>query len=319
MRMKLQMAAVLTIAALSPAAEVIAVGAPFRSQAEICEPYANYNVAASLEQAVKIGVRADAAPFSYLDASGEAKGYIVDLCRAAIEGLGKGDYIKFVPVTSSSRFIDLASGKIDLLCDSSTLTIERSACFDHTLLTFPSGPTLATGRSLADRIAKGMVARIGVLADSSTLVRAKDPIVTQELAKIAGTTELTTETTSFNSYDDMFAALANAQPEPTGEGTDQIDAIFADREIILVRAQSSGAGEFRVRDSYLGYEPFTIYARFGDRDFMLRLDSAMVDIYSSPKIHEILARYFRLGVSDAVGYLVRLQRIPEGNIRPSDK
>ncbi len=77
-----------------------------------------------------IGYRTDASPLSYENADGEPSGYSVDLCRRIAAGvkahLGKHDIeTKFVPVTSDERISAVVSGKIDIECGSTTITLSR--------------------------------------------------------------------------------------------------------------------------------------------------------------------------------------------------
>src|SRR5262245_39888827 len=79
---------------------------------------------------LRIGVRADAEPFSYRNAEGKAAGYSVDLCRAVVveaaAQLGVAE-LKTVEVvlTGADRLEALTAGKIDLLCEATTLTLSR--------------------------------------------------------------------------------------------------------------------------------------------------------------------------------------------------
>ncbi|MDQ2067479.1 amino acid ABC transporter substrate-binding protein [Xinfangfangia sp. CPCC 101601] len=64
--------------------------------------------------------------FGAPDASGEWKGFDVDLCRAvAAAVLGDATKVKFVPTTGETRFTALASGEVDLLVRNSTATYGR--------------------------------------------------------------------------------------------------------------------------------------------------------------------------------------------------
>jgi len=80
----------------------------------------------------KIGYRTDAPPFSYDSAIGEPAGYIVDLCRevaaAAKQELGVKDLkVEYVTVTAEDRFEAVKSGRVDLLCEATTVTLARRA------------------------------------------------------------------------------------------------------------------------------------------------------------------------------------------------
>jgi general L-amino acid transport system substrate-binding protein len=72
------------------------------------------------------GVTTGLAGFSLPDASGNWTGLDVDLCRAVASAvLGDAKKVKFVPLTSETRFTALSSGEVDLLARTSTWTYSR--------------------------------------------------------------------------------------------------------------------------------------------------------------------------------------------------
>ena len=95
----------------------------------------------------KIGYRTDAPPFSYNSAIGEPAGYIVDLCRevaaAAKQELGLKDLkVEYVTVTAEDRFDAVKSGRIDLFCEATTVTLARRQLVDFSLMTFIDGASV---------------------------------------------------------------------------------------------------------------------------------------------------------------------------------
>jgi polar amino acid transport system substrate-binding protein len=91
-----------------------------------------------------LGYRDDARPFSYKGGDGQVTGYTVALCEKVAEQvkteLGLPELaIEWVPVTVEDRFTAVAQGKIDLLCGSSTETLERRKQVSFSLPIFPSG------------------------------------------------------------------------------------------------------------------------------------------------------------------------------------
>ena len=83
--------------------------------------------------ALRIAYREDAPPMSYKRSdSAVPVGYMVDLCRAVVEEIGKqiGNAtlkVDYVPVTSADRFDAITGGKADLLCEATTQTLPRPA------------------------------------------------------------------------------------------------------------------------------------------------------------------------------------------------
>src|SRR5262249_19428329 len=78
---------------------------------------------------IKIAYRAEAAPFSVVK-DGEPVGYTIDICKPVVESLEnqlniKPVKIEWVAVTTQTRFDTVATGKADMECGSSTVTLGR--------------------------------------------------------------------------------------------------------------------------------------------------------------------------------------------------
>jgi len=81
------------------------------------------------------GVSTGSPGFSFPDADGRWQGFDVGFCRAvAAAVLGDGDAVKFVPLSSKTRFAALASGEIDLLSRNTTWTFSRDVDLKQTFL-----------------------------------------------------------------------------------------------------------------------------------------------------------------------------------------
>ena len=79
---------------------------------------------------ITIAHRTDAAPFSFVDADKNVTGFSVDLCRRVVASLEKQLKVdklavKWVPVTTQTRFDAVAKGQADLECGASTVTLSR--------------------------------------------------------------------------------------------------------------------------------------------------------------------------------------------------
>ena len=101
---------------------------------------------------IRIGYRTDAPPLAFNDASGQAAGYSVDLCKriatAVKEELKLADLkVTFVPLTSADRLDAIVKNKADIECGATTITLSRAEKVDFTLMTFVTGGGLL---SLAD-------------------------------------------------------------------------------------------------------------------------------------------------------------------------
>lgn len=144
------------IARISGLAAVILCLSVINSAARDCE-------SEPPEGALVIGVRQDAPPFSAApDYAPEGRehetywGYTVDLCREFAESTGARWC--FSEVSPQSRWVDLAGGKIDMLCGATTMTLNAANTVTPSLYTFVTATTLMTGPIPAQ---KATVPRIG--------------------------------------------------------------------------------------------------------------------------------------------------------------
>jgi general L-amino acid transport system substrate-binding protein len=81
------------------------------------------------------GISTGVPGFAFPDAEGRWQGFDVAICRAvAAAVLGDSDAIKFVPLTSKTRFAALASGEIDLLARNTTWTFSRDVDLKQTFV-----------------------------------------------------------------------------------------------------------------------------------------------------------------------------------------
>ena len=86
--------------------------------------------AATLERirdsgAFRMGYRADAKPYSYQNEQGQPAGYLVDLCLEIARALGPDINPQFVRVAAVQRFEAVRDGRVDILCDPSSITMPR--------------------------------------------------------------------------------------------------------------------------------------------------------------------------------------------------
>src|SRR5690349_2960706 len=87
-------------------------------------------------KAILIGYQKDAYPLSFEGPNG-ADGYSIDLCRRIASEAGKAAgieklEIRFVPLTVANRIDAVASGKVDIECSTTTVTLSRMEKVDFT-------------------------------------------------------------------------------------------------------------------------------------------------------------------------------------------
>ena len=246
---------------------------------------------------MKVGVREDARPFSFVDAAGAASGYTVALCRILAEDvkgqLGLAELsIEYLPLSTEERFRAVAEGQVDILCGASTVTLERRKAVAFSIPVFHTGigtvmradapaflrDTLSKRRpTLPARVAllQAFVDRsFGARANTTTETWLRDTV--QTLASNA-------EVVTLDSHDDGLRRVLSGE----------LDAYFADRAILLgLVAASDDPAAFEVGARSYTHEPYALAMAKGDEDFRLLVDRSLSRLYSSGEIAPIFKRYF---------------------------
>jgi ABC-type amino acid transport substrate-binding protein len=252
------------------------------------------------EKTVRLAVRPDAPPFSYSGSDGATLGYSVDLCRAVVDKLAEqlktGPLkIEYVPVTAANRFEAIATGKADLLCEATSVTLSRRETVDFSISTFIDGASLMVRADGPSDVAGLAGKKIGVLAGTTTEAAAQD------FLKAANATA---EFVSVKTHAEGLAMLDDAK----------ISAYFGDRSILLFLAQGSKVREqLRLADQYLSAEPYALALARGDGEFRLAVDRALSHIYRSGAISAVFDKTFagKVKPSQTLLTLYMLSALPD--------
>lgn len=226
----------------------------------------------------RIGYRADAKPYSFRNERGEASGYIVDLCRevaAAVRAeVGERMRVEYVLVPADQRFESVRDGKVDILCDPSTMTIPRREMVDFSL------PTFMDGASILYRINKPVLRfedlagkRVGVLGGTTT-----EQVLRQTLGDLG-----------------LRSTIVPVQDHRAGIDLlsgDKIDAYFADRAIIAALLAEGGRPGFQLSRQYYSYETYALALPRDDGAFRLLVDRTLARLYRTGRINAVLAKTF---------------------------
>lgn len=225
----------------------------------------------------RIGYRADAKPHSYRNDQGQPAGYVVDLCRevaAAVTQSVPNAQVSYILVPADQRFEYVRGGKVDILCDPSSVTLARREIVDFSL------PTFLDGASVIYRVSRP--------------VERYEDLNGKRVGVLVGTT---TETTL---REGLSAVKANATVVPVrdhraGIGLleeDKVDAYFADRAIIAAILYEGNRPGFALSKQYFSYETHGLALPRGDDAFRLLVDRTLARLYRSGRIESILAKTF---------------------------
>ncbi|MGE0063291.1 MAG: amino acid ABC transporter substrate-binding protein [Xanthobacteraceae bacterium] len=228
----------------------------------------------------RIGYRADAPPYSYQDSRGRPAGYIVDLCREVAAALGSGVKPQYVLVHAGERFKAVHDGKIDILCDPSSITLERRATVDFSMPTFLDGA--------------------GVLSRQSKPVQRFEDLDRKRVGVLIGTTTervLTDALKSLGVNATIVPVLDHRNGMKMVEDTD-LDAYVADRSILAAMLREGGRPGFELSRRYFSYETYGLALPHNDSAFRLLVDKTLAQLYRSGRIKAILAKTFGDAPSD---------------------
>ena len=206
---------------------------------------------------ITLGVRRDAAPFSYLDAAGKPGGFSWALCQAIVQQLSSDlktpVHVTSEPVRLVEPFERLGDGRIDLHCGSTANTAERAerVAFSNTF--FVSRVVAAHRVQDAKFASAREYGRTGVLQGSTA----------QKLMQTYASKKAST------------LALGALTPVPSyAEGVrllkaGQIDTLVADELLIPKDAAIA------LRPEQLTLEPCALVMRKGDAAFVDAVDKAL--------------------------------------------
>lgn len=229
---------------------------------------------------ITIAYRTDAAPFSFVDDKQQPVGYTIDLCKRVatlIEGQINltGLQVKWVPVTTQTRFEAVAQGQADMECGSSTVTLSRLKQVDFSNYTFVESTGLLTTdkagiRSIADIAGK----RVGVVG-GTTNERAVDEFNKRR--------KLDIKVEALKTREEGLAALEEGK----------IDA-FASDKLLLIAAgvKSKDPKSLVLLSDDLSFEPYAITLPRGDAGMRLAVNTALAQVYREGEIVSIVKKWF---------------------------
>jgi len=246
-----------------------------------------------------LGYRADTPPFSYTDAAGKAAGYSVALCEKIADAT-KAELklpslaVEYVPVTAANRFDALQQSQIDLLCGTTTPTLERRTTIDFSIPIFFAGVG-AIVRIDADTRLRDVLA--GRTEPTRPIWRAAPGEFTEKVvfAVVGGST------IERSLIDRLKARRIEVTVSPVADyamGVQMVldrraAALFGDRPVLLDAAKRSpAAGQLLVIERNFTQEPLALAMRRGDDQFRLVVDRTLSHLFRSKDMGPLYATYF---------------------------
>jgi len=232
---------------------------------------------------IKIAYRADARPFSFLNDKGEPAGFSIDICKLVVSSLEHQlglDSIKieWVPVTLQTRFSAVASGKADMECGSSTVTLSRMKEVDFSNFIF--------------------LESTGIIVKKASNIRAFSDMSGKKIAVPLGTTN----------EQAIIAQLKQQKVEATlisvkdgSEGISMLEAGdvdgFASDKLLLVGAHIKNPEALVMLPDDLSVEPYAIVLPLGDWAFRLAVNTGLAQIFRTGQVLTVFQAWFdRIGL-----------------------
>ena len=228
---------------------------------------------------IRGGMRADAAPFAYANDKGQPAGFMVELCANVTREIARqlnmpNLRIEFLPVTTENRIDMVRQGKIDLLCDSLTETLDRRALVDFSITTFVDGTSFAIRNDGPQDIQKMAGRKVGAIAGTLT---------EEELRKGLASVHVNATIVPFAKPQDAMTALEKGEIAAYFAGGAMLTALIKDHK---------DASRILLANTYLSVEPFALAMKLGESDFRLAVDRALSRIYKSGQIATIFSDVF---------------------------
>ncbi|MEM1299179.1 MAG: amino acid ABC transporter substrate-binding protein [Pseudomonadota bacterium] len=224
---------------------------------------------------IRLGIRGDAAPFSYLSQETEPSGLAVKLCEEVAGEIGREIGVPDLEivhrvVTSSGRFNALNSGQTDLHCGPASATLKRRMTMDFSLLYYVDGAAVAARPGGYAAMYDTRQADVGVL-EGTTTVQIAETLLTEN--------NVTGELQKFPSHRRGLKALAAGD----------IDIYVGDQAILLFQIEELGLeNDILVNEEVLSFEPYALVMKRGESALRLAVDRALSRIYHDGRVFDLI-------------------------------
>jgi ABC-type amino acid transport substrate-binding protein len=231
---------------------------------------------------IKLAYRTDARPFSFMNEKNEPVGFTIDLCKLVVSSierqLGVSLKTEWVSVNVQTRFTTVASGKADMECGSSTVTLGRMKEVDFSNFIFVESTGMVVTRASNIRSFTDMAGkRIAVAAGT-----------TNEQAILSQLKQQKIEATVVSVKDGAEAISMLEDGKADG---------FASDKLLLVGAHMKNPQALVMLPDDLSVEPYAITLPRGDWALRLAVNTGLAEIYRSGQVVVIFKGWFdRIGM-----------------------
>ena len=262
------------------------------------------------------GYQPDAAPFSSKDASGNAAGYAVDLCKRIADAL-KAELklgtlaVDWVPVAAQDRLATVRDGKVDLSCSANAVTLSARNEVDFSIPIFAGGVGALVRSDSSFRLRQ--VLEKGQQAGPFWRGSPAQILEQQTFSAVTGTSGASWVSTRL----DQLQIAAKVVPVASYDaGVQRVldrssSVLFGDRAILLEAARRNPAArDLLVLDRRFTSEPLALTLRRNDDDLRVAVDRVLSRVFASDAFRGVYAKWF--GTFDAqTADFFRMSALPE--------
>jgi ABC-type amino acid transport substrate-binding protein len=212
----------------------------------------------------------------------EPVGFTIDLCKSVVSSierqLGVSLKTEWVPVNVQTRFSTVASGKADMECGSSTVTLGRMKEVDFSNFVFVESTGMVVTRASNIRTFTDMAGKRIAVASGTT----------NEQAIISQLKQQKIEATVVSVKDGAEAIAMLEDGKADG---------FASDKLLLVGAHMKNPQALVMLPDDLSVEPYAITLPHGDWALRLAVNTGLAEIYRSGQVVVIFKGWFdRIGM-----------------------
>lgn len=225
-------------------------------------------------QQIRIGIRSDAPPLSYIDTQGRPAGYAPMICNRIVQDIANRLQLatldaRYVTVGTGDRFDKVASGEIDLLCGAATITLGRRETVDFSIPIYVDGTSVLLPIGGATSLMELAGKTVGMRSQTTTETAVRNSF---RAAAIEARME------RFDTHPAGIQALLDGQ----------IDAYFADRSILFVNFVAGRLdSRLNMLDDILTVEKQGLAMARGDAEFRLMVDGLLSQMYADGTMSEV--------------------------------
>ncbi|MFD1745385.1 amino acid ABC transporter substrate-binding protein [Rhizobium helianthi] len=229
---------------------------------------------------IVIGSRLEEPPFSYV-IDGKTTGYATELCNRVVKEMQvrlklPELEIRYVPVTTATRFVMVRTGKIDMECAATTNTAER-----RKLVAF-SYPNFVTATRFVS-LRKNHFKRVADLA-GRTVAATTGTVNVEQLYTVNRARGLNISVLLSKENSDSFALVSSGKA-----------SAFVMDDILLaglVAASPNPEAYVISPEAFSHPEPYGILLPLGDEAFKEAVNTSLRHIYRSGEIYDLYSKWF---------------------------